>query len=481
MMLQCNSNGATDIEASNAVLKGQPSRKPEGVKLSDIPNERVKPTTTVFLATFGALLSALSMGLALGYTAPAFVDMEKDNQNPILDMDNDNRERQKSLIGSTMAVGALLAALANEPCNKLFGRRIPLIVCGLPFVIGWLLLALADRVTMLVLGRLLIGACCGIACGTAPTYVVEIAPPQIRGALGTGFQLMVVIGNLLASVFGIFLPWRALAAWSLIPAVVMSIIMFFMPESPNWLLNKNRNADAEQALKRFRASPIEIELKNMAEARTSQGNSEYSCDMITSREFIEPLLFALGLMFFQQFTGINAVLMYQSDIFKKASPDSDAMMSTVWVCLAQVIATIVCSSLVDRLGRKILLFVSGLGAMITLFVLGLYSHMAMDNKTFQQDYAFLPLISLMTFITFFSFGFGPIPWMLIPELSTSRVRSLVASFGACFAWSGCYIVTASMKPLISLVGDAWTYWMLAIVCACSCLFVVILPNKAAED
>lgn len=491
-VVQNDGSTNVNIEASNAALKRQPLKPTANVhkfdEESSHDNNKIRPSLTVFLATFGALLGAFSMGLALGYTAPAFIDMERSfnenktgnstntTSNSILSTDPDEREAEKSLIGSTLAIGALIASLASEPLNKNLGRRIPLIACGIPFVGGWLFLALANSVTMLIMGRLLIGACCGLACGIAPTYVVEIAPPKIRGALGTGFQLMVVIGNLLASVFGIFLPWQSLAAWSLLPALGMFIIMIFMPESPNWLLSVDRFEDARRALIRLRCGPVERELNAMAKTIAGQGSTDYSCDIMTSREFCRPLLLALGLMFFQQFTGINAVLMYQGDIFKKASPDSDPLVSTIWVCLAQVIATLVCSFLVDRLGRRILLWVSGAGAMITLIIFGTYSFLAQGNTSFQQTYSMVPLISLILFIVFFSFGFGPIPWMMIPEFTTSRVRSLVASFGACFAWTGAYIVTASMKPLIGLVGDAWTYWILAIVCASSCLFIFVLPE-----
>lgn len=507
-----NTNTAKNISNSNALLKGQylsskqatnddyqiggKNNSSHGGIFKAIANNneadqsatRIQASPVVFVATFGALLGALSMGFALGYTAPAFFDMEKNmnssKSDNILDPDYNKRESQKSLIGSTLAVGALVAALASEPCNNLFGRRIPLICCGIPFVIGWLLLTFANQLSFLVLGRLIIGACCGIACGTAPTYVVEIAPPQIRGALGTCFQLMVVIGNLLSSILGMFLPWRTLAAVSLIPGIGMTTMMLFLPESPSWLVDKQRRDDARNALKRLRNGSIEQEFDELVQAKMRQqqesSGSAYSCDTLRSTEFLKPLGFGLGLMFFQQFTGINAILMYQSDIFKKASPDSDALLCTVWVCLAQVIATLVCNLFVDRLGRRPLLWTSGAGCMLALLSLGAHSYIAINNEAYQKDFAMVPLVSLILFITFFSFGFGPIPWMMIPELATSHVRSLIGSFGALFAWTGAYILTASMKPLFSLVGDAWTYWILAIICAISILFIVILPETKAK-
>lgn len=453
-----------------------------------MPNS-IEPSTTVYLASFAALLGALSMGLALGYTAPAFLDMEKElnstTSTPILNPQSaDEREREKSLIGSTLAIGALVGGFLGEPSNKIFGRRISLILFGLPFALGWLLISVANGITLLILGRLLTGLCCGLVSGTAPTYVVEIAPPQIRGLLGTCFQVMVVIGILLSAVFGTFLSWEALAGVSILASLAMSLLMFGMPETPQWLLSKNRDDEAEASLTKLRTSAINQELETMTQSASNaqQAGSQYSIQMITSREFYKPFMFALALMFFQQFSGINAVLFYQSDIFKKASPNSDALQSTIWVCLAQVIATVAGSVLVDKLGRRALLLMSGAGHAISLIVFGFYSHISISDKSFQTDYAWVALVSLIVFISSFSIGYGPIPWMMIPELSSARVRSLVASLATAFNWTCVYIVTAFVKPLINTVGDDWTYWIFATICIVSCIFVAIfLPETKGKS
>lgn len=436
-------------------------------------SEAIKPSTTVYVASFGALLGAVSMGLALGYTTPAFDNMEKNlNSSSVLSQDKDMRESQKGLIGSMLAVGALVGGFLGEPSNKILGRKLSLIAYGVPFIIGWLCLLFANGVPMLVIGRVLTGLCSGLVSGTAPTYVVEIAPPSIRGLLGTCFQVMVVIGILLACVFGLFCTWAQLAGWSLVPSLITMGIMFFMPETPQWLLSKGRNQEAEESLKTLRTTPVAQELSIMAQAAANaQEGGQYSRETITSREFYKPFMLALGLMFFQQFSGINAVLFYQTDIFKKASPTSDALMSAIYVCIAQVIATVLASILVDRLGRKMLLFASGLGHTLSLIVFGWFSYRSAADQTFQEQNAWIPLASLVIFVVSFSLGYGPVPWMMIPELSSTRVRSLVASLATAFNWTCVYIVTAAVKPMIASLGDAGTYWSFAVVCAASCFFV----------
>lgn len=448
--------------------------------------DTILPSATVYLASFAALLGALSMGLALGYTTPAFISMEDIKTNSsVLDPNNVvERESEKSHIGSALAIGALVGGFLGEPSNKLLGRKLSLIVFGTPFAIGWLLISLANGLTMLILGRLLTGLCCGLVSGTAPTYVVEIAPPQIRGLLGTCFQVMVVIGILLAAVLGLGLSWKALAAVSILSSLAMSILLFGMPETPQWLLSKGRTEEAEASLKKLRTTAINQELDAMIQSANQAQNagSQYSMQMITSREFYKPFTFALALMFFQQFSGINAVLFYQGDIFKKASPNSDALLSTIWVCLAQVIATVAGSVLVDKLGRKALLLMSGAGHTISLIVFGIHSHISETDEYFKTHYAWIALVSLIVFISSFSIGYGPIPWMMIPELSSARVRSLIASLATAFNWTCVYIVTANVKPLITEVGDAWTYWIFAIICALSCIFVAFfLPETKGKS
>lgn len=423
------------------------------------------------------------MGFSLGYSAPA-LDLMKNDNSTILDVNPEKQKSQESLIGSMLNIGALIGGLLGEPCNKYLGRKRSLIAYGGPFLLGWIIIATAQSVTSVVIGRVITGFCCGLVSQTAPTYVVEISPPSIRGMLGTCFQVMVTIGILLAPLFSLIMSWQILAVACSISAFAMSGLMIFMPETPQWLLSKGQGSEAEASLKKLRRSQIIEEfaaISNNVNASNQDLDGIYSVATLTSRQFLKPLLLALGLMFFQQFSGINGVIFYQADIFRGAAPNY-AMLLTISVCAAQVIATIIGSLLVDRLGRRVLLYGSGIGHTVALIMYGYYQYRKFSDTEFAANNPYIALISIILFVTSFSIGYGPIPWMMIPEISSGKVRSIIASISTASNWTFSYIVTATIKPLCDSFGYAQTYWTYAIICALSCIFVAtLLPETKGRS
>lgn len=440
--------------------------------------DSAKASSTVYWASFAALLGALSVGLTLGYTAPAFHDMQVRNSTEIFN--DTNKDERQSWIGSSLALGALVGGIITDPSNNFLGRRMSMIASGIPFAIGWILIGLANGPAMLIAGRVVNGLCSGLICGVAPTYVIEISTPKIRGLLGTCFQLMVVIGIMIEAIFGTFLSWRALALINVTFALAMALLMLFMPETPQWLLSKDRNNDAELSLKSLRSTPIETELNELSQSNRNNQRvgGSYTYETLGSIQFYKPLILSLLLMFFQQFSGINAILFYQTRIFESAAPSLNPSLATIAVCVAQVIATAVGSGLVDRLGRRILLLASGAGHAISLVLFGFCEHMTAKGDT---SLSVLALLSLIIFISSFSIGYGPIPWMMVPELAPTHLRSIIASIATTFNWTCVFLVTASVKPLMNQIGNDLTYWLFATICGISCLFVALfLPETKGK-
>lgn len=255
----------------------------------------------------------------------------------------------------------------------------------------------------------------------------------------------------------------------------MSGLMIMMPESPQWYLSNGQNEEAEQSLKQLRQGHITDEFNTFLQAQEQEreqraANQSTGASAYAGRQFYKPLALSLGLMFFQQFSGINAILFYQTSIYEASVKSIKATHMTIIVCAAQVVATVIGSFLVDRLGRRILLILSGAGHAISLIMFGFYNH---QSEATRADISWLALLSLIIFISSFSIGFGPIPWMMVPELSGPQVRSMIASIATSFNWVCVFIVAFSMQPMLNTIGNDYTYWIYALICVVSCVFIVI--------
>lgn len=442
-----------------------------------------KASCTLYLAAASALMGAIGMGAVLGWTSPAFDSMRDNASVPRL-QDSEDDKSARTWIGSSMTLGALVGALISGPMAQFLGRKKALIIYGIPFTIGWLVLAFAQSVSILILGRVIVGFSAGLFSGTAPSYVVEISIISIRGLLGACFQLCVTIGILLVYLFGAFLPWTTLAGIATIPTLFMAILMIFMPETPSWLVSKNKKSEAEQSLKALRGedNDNEQELTQLQDQiKSSQQGQGFSFKSYLTRQHGCPLLLALGLMFFQQFSGINAVMFYATDIFAESGSSITPKYATIIVGVAQVIATVAGSLLVDRLGRKILLNASGALHVLSTAVLGLYYYCTAD-QTDAGSFGWVPVTCLVVFIIGFSIGYGPIPWLMVAEITPLASRSATSAIATAFNWTCAFLITKNFEMLKDALTKHGTFLLFASFSLLSIVFVVAtLPETKGRS
>ena len=200
------------------------------------------------------------------------------------------------------------------------GKRWTIIILALPFIIGWVLIMLAVNAPMLYAGRLLTGFSGGAFGLLAPSYTSEISEPSIRGALGSLQQLIATLGVLFVTVVGKVVAWRVLSGILLVFPILMAVLMFFMPESPVFLISKGRRQDAKKSLLFLRGPHINIEpeldtIELNVEASKTVGNVGV-VTILSSRGYLVPVLLSMALMFLQQFSGVNAVVSYAVQIFQ---------------------------------------------------------------------------------------------------------------------------------------------------------------------
>ncbi|XP_019625170.1 PREDICTED: solute carrier family 2, facilitated glucose transporter member 8-like [Branchiostoma belcheri] len=431
-----------------------------------------------FLATFVSTLGPLAFGMVLGYSSPALPDLKKESGAVHMD------SYHGSWFGSLSAIGAMFGGPVGGWCIEALGRKTSLMTAVLPFTGGWLILAYAQNLAMLYVGRLLTGIAAGMTSLTVPVYVAEISSPRLRGLLGASFQLMVTIGILLVYVFGNFLGWRWLAIVCLLPAVILIIAMAFMPETPRWLLAKGRRPAAVTSLLWLRGPDVDVEDECADIESNLQQQESMSWREFTQPSLLKPFAIGMALMFFQQFSGINAVIFYSVSILEDAGVEGNT--GAIIVGAVQVVATFVACLLMDKMGRRVLLIVAGTGMAITSVTFGLYFQLEQNNGHNSTltlattptptpapgpDLSWLSLTSMIVYIIAFSLGWGPIPWLMMSEIFPSRARGTASGIATLFNWFGAFIVTKEFDDMVKAFTEQGAFWFFAGICLLGVLFV----------
>ncbi|XP_018905127.2 trehalose transporter 1-like protein isoform X3 [Bemisia tabaci] len=436
------------------------------------------------LASLSVSLGSLAVGFSSAYTSPALPSMT--DATSILY--GKVSAEEMSWIGSIMPLAALFGGMAGGPLIESLGRRTTIISTAVPFIVSFLLIALAVNVAMVMTGRAIAGFCVGIASLALPVYLGETVLPEVRGMLGLLPTTLGNIGILLCYVAGAYLDWSMLAfAGALIP-VPFLICMFFIPETPRWYIGRNKHKKARKALQWLRGQNADISAEfdeiEKTNAESNKNEKTAGCSELFAKMYRRPLLISIGLMFFQQMSGINAVIFYTVKIFKEAGSTIDGNICTIIVGIVNFGSTFVATMLIDRLGRKVLLYISSIAMIATLGVLGLF-FWAKERNIDVTAYGWIPLASFVIYVIGFSIGFGPIPWLMMGEILPAKIRGPAASLATSFNWSCTFIVTKTFVDLLALIGSSGTFWLFTGICAVGLVFVVLFvpetQGKSLED
>lgn len=435
-----------------------------------------------------ATISAIASGTVLGWTSPIFID-DGNHKYKYNDIQLDNSE--VGWVGSFATLGALLTCFPTGIlCDKI-GRRMTLLTLTAPFLIGWALIIWANSIIMLYLGRFITGLAVGACCVAAPIYTSEIAQTEIRGTLGSYFQLMITVGVFYAYLVGKFLSpfWYTLTC-GIIP-IIFCVLFFFQPETPHYLIKKSNYEKAKEALQKLRGKNFNVDSELRAIESSIKNSSNTSISIISSlkkKSNIKAIIIAFCLMFFQQFGGINAVIFYTGDIFKKSEMSLSPQDGTIMVGAFQALATFLSSNIVDRLGRKILLLLSGFIMALSEILLGIFFTLQKStsiDRDVISNISFLPVVSLCIFVIVFSLGYGPIPWMISSEIFTPELKGIISSAAGTFNWFLAFIVTKFYGELATKVGQDSTFYGFAVISLVGVVFVYFFvietKGKTAEE
>lgn len=396
-------------------------------------------------------------------------------------------EAQEEVLVGCLSIVSLFGSLAGGRTSDFIGRKWTMALAAVVFQTGAAIMTLAPTFQILMVGRLLAGIGIGFGVMIAPVYIVEISPTVARGSLTSFPEIFINIGILLGYVSNyafknlpVHTSWRVMLAVGILPSVFIGFALFIIPESPRWLVMQNRVDDARSVLLKTNESDAEVE-ERLAEIQLAAGtaNAEKSEERAVWREMLSPspalrrmLVTGFGIQCFQQITGIDATVYYSPEIFKGAGIQDNSMLlaATVAVGLSKTVFILVAIFLIDKLGRKPLLYLSTIGMTICLFSLGITLSLLGEG----QVGIALAILFVCANVAFFSVGMGPVCWVLTTEIFPLRLRAQASAFGAVGNRVCSGLVAMSFLSVSRAISLGGTFLVFSAISALSVVFVYTL-------
>jgi sugar porter (SP) family MFS transporter len=417
------------------------------------PTQRPISRTTLYF--FGAL-GGILFGYDLGVIAAILVLLAKDWHLTGF---------EKGVVTASLSVGAMLGAGVASRLGDRLGRRRTIMVAGTIVIIGTVACVLSPNLAALTIARGVIGLGVGCSSATVPTYLSELAPARLRGAMASLNQIFIVSGILIAFLVGYWLApsgnWRGMFAGALVPAVILLAGLTLLPETPRWLLKAGREAEARAVLASTHANDdIESEIATIREIVRLDAEERGSVRDLWA-PWVRPMLFvALLLAVGQQFSGVNAINAYfPTMLVSLGFTTSTALLSAIALGVTKLAFTAWVVFVVDRWGRKPLLLI---GNAIMAVTLGLTGFVVLDvhDKT---TLGTLTLVLLILYLAGYELGWGAVVWVMMAEVFPLRARAAGMGVGSVVLWASTGIVTA-VFPIMSdknALGIGHSMWVFA--------------------
>jgi SP family galactose:H+ symporter-like MFS transporter len=395
----------------------------------------------------------------------------------------------EGIMTSAVPLGALMAAILTSRITDRFGRKKSLILAGALFLAGSSMSALTPNLEFLIFARLILGWAIGVAAIVAPLYLSETAATGVRGVMIASYQLMVTIGILGAYSVNLGLAhledWRLMFACGLVPAAIMMLGSGFIPESPRWLAEKGREDEACAVLTRLRKGVPEADIQTeidrvLASARLNRAEMASSTESwmkIFAPETRGAVVVAMGLFFLQQLSGINAVIYYAPEIFAGTGFEdvSSQLLATAGIGVINLLFTVVGMWLIDKAGRRSLLFIGFVGTAFGLALLS-YSAFSLSGSAHAEGSlaATLAFAGIVIYIACFAIALGPIPYVIMSEIYPMRVRGAGMALASVANWGFNFMVVLLFPIFLATFGLGATFAVFSGICIFGVLFTARL-------
>ncbi|KAK1308211.1 putative polyol transporter 4 [Acorus calamus] len=431
----------------------------------------------VFACAVFASLNSVLLGYDVGVMSGAIIFIRDDLHIS---------EVQEEVLVGCLSIVSLLGSLGGGRTSDAIGRKWTMGIAAIIFQTGAAIMTFAPSFEVLMIGRLLAGVGIGFGVMIAPVYIAEISPSAARGALTSFPEIFINLGILLGYVSNYafsglsgHINWRVMLAVGILPSVFIGFALFIIPESPRWLVLQNRVDEARSVLLKTNDNEAEAEerlseIENAAQLTKEEKDAEKA----VWRELLTPspglrrmLITGFGIQCFQQITGIDATVYYSPTIFSVAGIEdkTSLLAATVAVGFAKTIFILVAILLIDRVGRKPLLYVSTIGMTTCLF--GLAFGLTIFKQGFEEIRIGLAVLMVCGNVAFFSVGIGPICWVLTSEIFPLRLRAQAAALGAVGNRVCSGLVAMSFLSVSNAITVQGTFYIFSVISAISVVFV----------
>lgn len=397
---------------------------------------------------------------------------------------------QETIVG--MAIfGAIVGAAIGGWVNDAFGRKTATLLADVIFTIGAVIMAAAPDPYVLILGRLLVGIAVGLASVTAPVYIAESSPSEVRGGLVSTNVLMITGGQFLSYLVNLAFTevegtWRWMLGVSAVPAVLQFFLMLGLPESPRWLFMKNKQTKAIGTLSKiYDLARLEDEIDHLTaslEEENQKKNTVRYLDVFRVKEIRLAFIAGAGLLAFQQLTGINTVMYYSPTIVQMAGFTSNqlALLISLAVAGMNALGTVAGIYLIDHAGRRKLALSSLAGVFVSLIILAVSFFVTESSSSYSGFAGWMAVVGLALYIAFFSPGMGPVPWAVSSEVYPEQYRGICGGMSATVNWVFNLLMSQSFLSVADALGTGPTFLILAGITVVAFVFVAVyLPETQA--
>ncbi|XP_052744937.1 facilitated trehalose transporter Tret1 [Bicyclus anynana] len=414
-------------------------------------------------------LGQVVCGYTLSWTGPVIPKLRSLDQSPLPYLLS---ETQLSLVATIAYLGAIPGPYITVWLANTKGRK-PCFICGgVLMAAGYILMASANSLAVLYIGRFVAGVACGIIGVMNLVYIGEIASTKIRGTLLTALGISTTLGFILLFCFGPYVSYHPTTYLPLGLSLIYTFCLLWIPETPIFHILKGNDKELLRSLQLLDRLEEKDKLLEMKKEMSETDSNQDWIELFTIKSNRKALSIVVVINILQHCSGVLAIVFFSASIFKMAGSSIDSNIAMIIVGCFQLLGSTLTPLFVERIGRRIILTMSSALCSLSMFVLGLYFFLDHIGSSAIDNVKWLPMLLLILFYVGYDSGLGIIPNAIIGEMFTSNVRSKGSTVTMTTSWLFGFAVTTAFGALLEAVGGHVAFWFFSATCAGAALFTI---------